>query len=101
MNLEVTVPDDCVGDIVSDLNKKRGKIHGMDQGSGKNQLIKAAVPFSEIAKYASDIRSISRGRGYFGVKFSHYEEVPGKTQAELVATYEQLKASGELGDRTI
>ncbi len=100
MDLDVNIPDDCVGDIVSDLNKKRGKIHGMDQGTAKHQIVKAAVPFAEIAKYASDLRSISRGRGYFSVKFSHYEEVPAKTQAELVAAYEQLKAAGELEVRT-
>ncbi len=99
MNMEITVPDDCVGDIVSDINKRRGKILGMDQGNGKNQVVKAAVPHAEIAKYASDLRSISRGRGFFTSKFSHYEEVTAKTQTDLVSKYDALKAAGELSDR--
>ena len=99
MNIEIVVPDDCVGDIVSDVNKRRGKILGMDQGPSKHQIIKALTPFSEISKYASELRSITRGRGYFSTKFSHYEEVPGKTQAELVTKYAALKAAGELDQR--
>lgn len=101
MTLEINVPDDCVGDIVSDLNKRRGKILGMDQGNIKHQIVRATVPSAEIAKYASDLRSISRGRGYFTSKFLKYEEAPARTQADLKAKYEQLKAAGELGDRTL
>ena len=100
MNIEIVVPDDCVGDIVSDVNKRRGKILGMDQGPSKHQIVKALTPFSEISKYASELRSITRGRGYFSTKFSHYEEVPGKTQADLITKYATLKAAGELSDRT-
>ncbi len=100
MTMEINVPDDCVGDVVSDLNKKRGKILGMEQGTGKSQIIKALVPSSETAKYASDLRSISRGRGHFTSRFSHYEEAPAKTQTDLVSRYEQLKAAGQLQERT-
>ncbi|MCX5749132.1 MAG: elongation factor G [Candidatus Saganbacteria bacterium] len=96
MNLEINVPDDCVGDIVSDINKRRGKILGMDQAASKHTIVKTTVPFAEASKYASDLRSISRGRGYFSSKFSHYEEAPAKTQQELRTKYEQLKAAGEL-----
>ncbi len=100
MNIEIVVPDDCVGDIVSDVNKRRGKILGMDPGPSKHQIVKALTPFSEIAKYASDLRSITRGRGYFSSKFSHYEEVPAKTQADLISKYAALKAAGELSERS-
>ena len=99
MNIEIVVPDDCVGDIVSDVNKRRGKILGMDQGPSKHQIVKALTPFAEISKYASELRSITRGRGYFSTKFSHYEEVPGKTQADLITKYATLKAAGELDQR--
>lgn len=101
MNLDITVPDDCVGDIVSDLNKRRGKILGMDPAANKHQTIRASVPSSEISKYASDLRSISRGRGAFTARFSHYEEATGKTQSDLVGKHEQLKAAGQLQDRTL
>lgn len=96
MTMEISIPDDCVGDIVSDLNRKRGKILGMEPGAGKTQTVKALVPASESSKYASDLRSVSRGRGHFTSRFSHYEEAPPKTQADLVAKYVALKAAGEL-----
>jgi elongation factor G len=96
MTMEIIIPDDCVGDIVSDLNRKRGKILGMEPGAGKTQIVKALVPASESSKYASDLRSVSRGRGHFTSRFSHYEEAPPKTQADLVAKYVALKAAGEL-----
>lgn len=99
MNMEINVPDDCVGDIVSDINKKRGKILGMDQAASKHTIVKTLVPFSEASKYASELRSISRGRGYFSSKFSHYEEAPAKTQQDLKTKYEQLKAAGELREQ--
>lgn len=100
MSMEINVPDDCVGDVVSDLNRKRGKILGMEPTANKHQVVKALVPAAECAKYASDLRSISRGRGFFSQKFSHYEEAPAKTQADLIAKYEALKAAGQLQDRT-
>jgi len=99
MNMEVNIPDDCVGDIVSDMNKRRGKILGIDTAPNKHQIVKATVPSAEIPKYASELRSISKGRGFFTSKFSHYDEVPAKTQADLVGKYEALKAAGELTDR--
>lgn len=99
MTMEIIIPDDCVGDIVSDLNRKRGKILGMEPGAGKTQTVKALVPASESSKYASELRSVSRGRGHFTSRFSHYEEAPPKTQADLVAKYVALKAAGELGTK--
>ncbi len=100
MTMDISVPDDCVGDVVSDLNRKRGKILGMEPSANKFQIIKALVPAAECAKYASDLRSISRGRGHFTSRFSHYEEAPAKTQADLIAKYDALKAAGQLQDRT-
>ncbi len=75
MTLEVTSPDDCVGDVIGDLNAKRGKILGVE-AKGKNQIIRAQVPLAEILRYAPELRSITGGRGTYSMEFSHYEEVP-------------------------
>ena len=76
VDLEVVVPDSFTGDVMGDLNSKRGKIAGMEQAAGGKQRIKAAVPQSEVARYAIDLRSMTGGRGAFTMSFSHYEEVP-------------------------
>jgi len=75
MTLEVISPEDCVGDVIGDLNAKRGKILGVE-AKGKNQIIKAKVPLAEILRYAPELRSITGGRGTYSMEFSHYEEVP-------------------------
>lgn len=75
MTMEVTVPDDCMGDVIGDLNSRRGKVLGMDT-KGHNQVIKSKVPMAEVLKYAADLRSITSGRGEFHMEFSHYEELP-------------------------
>ena len=75
MTMEVTVPDDCMGDVIGDLNSRRGKVLGMDT-KGHNQVIKSRVPMSEVLKYAADLRSITSGRGEFHMEFAHYEELP-------------------------
>jgi elongation factor G len=75
MTMEITVPDDCMGDVIGDLNSRRGKVLGMDT-KGHNQIIKSRVPMSEVLKYAADLRSITSGRGEFHMEFSHYEELP-------------------------
>lgn len=84
MNIEVVVPDQYMGDIISDMNTKRGRILGMEpSGSGK-QVIRAQAPMSEIQSYAIDLRSIARGRGKFTTEFSHYEEVPAHITQQVV-----------------
>ncbi len=75
MTMEVTVPDDCMGDVIGDLNSRRGKVLGMDT-KGHSQVIKSRVPMAEVLKYAADLRSITSGRGEFHMEFSHYEELP-------------------------
>lgn len=82
INIEVTVPDDYMGDIIGDLNKKRGRIMGMEPHGGF-QCVKAQAPFSEIFKYATDLRSMTQGRGSFTTEFAHYEEVPSNV-ADLI-----------------
>ena len=92
-NLEVTVPTDYMGDIMGDLNSKRGKIMGMEEGIGKGkQIIKAQVPLAEIFRYSIDLRSITQGRGTFTMQFSHYEEVPSQIAQDII---EQAKQESE------
>jgi elongation factor G len=80
---EVYVPESFMGDVIGDLNSRRGKIMGME-GAGKIQKIKALVPEGEMYKYSTSLRSMTQGRGYFITKFSHYEEVPRDTAQKII-----------------
>jgi elongation factor G len=90
--IEVIVPESYTGDIMGDLSSRRGKIGGMDR-IGKNQSIKALLPFSELSSYMQTLRSITQGRGYYTRKFSHYEDVPSDQANKLL---EALKKQEEL-----
>ena len=81
--MEITVPDDAMGDIIGDLNSRRGRVLGMET-KGNKQIVKAQVPLSEVLKYAPDLRSMTAGRGMFTMRFSHYEEVPGPLQEKII-----------------
>ena len=81
--VEVMVPEAFMGDVIGDLNKKRGRILGMET-AGNVTVVKAQVPMAEMRKYAIDLRSITQGRGTFQIHFDHYEEAPGNvTQAVI------------------
>jgi elongation factor G len=85
VQVEVIVPESYTGDIIGDLNSKRGRILGMETtGSGK-QRIKALVPQSEMTRYAIDLRSMTHGRGAFSMAFDHYEEVPSHLAEKVIA----------------
>lgn len=83
MNISVKVPEDCVGDVMGDLNSRRGKVMGMDS-EAKREIINAQVPMAEIQRYAMDLTSFTGGRGVFSVTFSHYEEVPGQLAEKII-----------------
>jgi elongation factor G len=83
MKIEVIVPEENVGDIMGDMNSRRGKIMGVE-AKGHNQIVKAVVPMAEILKYAPDLRSMTGGRGTYTMEFSHYEEVPAHIAAKVV-----------------
>ena len=93
MNMDVTVPDECMGDVIGDLNSRRGKVLGMDT-KGHSQIIKSKVPMSEVLKYAPDLRALTSGRGEFHLEFSHYEELPSHL-AEKVIKDAQARKSAE------
>lgn len=92
VEVEIIVPEEYMGDVISDMNGKRGRILGMEQISGGKQRIKATAPQSEMLRYAIDLRSIARGRGTFKCQFSHYEEVPAHTAQQII---EQAKKAKE------
>jgi len=83
MNVEVRVPEQYMGDIISDLNGKRGRILGMEP-QGKVQVVKAQVPLSEMYRYAIDLKSITQGRGFFSMQFYQYEDVPMQAAKEII-----------------
>ena len=84
MDVEVTIPENFMGDIMGDLNSRRGRIQGMVPGPGQ-QVIKAKAPLAEMFDYAIDLRSMTQGRGSFSMKFSHYEEVPHQESEKIIA----------------
>ena len=91
VQLQVTVPDSFTGDIMGDLNAKRGKIQGMDQLGGGKQVINAMVPQGEVARYVIDLRSITGGRGAFSMTFSHYEEMPQHLAQKVIDEYQHAR----------
>lgn len=84
MNVEITVPEAFMGDVMGDMNKKRGRILGMEPHAGM-QVIRVQVPMAEMFKYAIDLRSMTQGRGSFTSEFSHYEEVPAQIAEQVIA----------------
>lgn len=92
MDLSVRVPEEFMGDIIGDLNAKRARITGMEPQGDGTTVVKAQVPQAETLRYASDLRSITGGRGNFEMEFSHYEEVPGHVAERVVAEAKKQKA---------
>ncbi len=90
--MEIVVPEDSVGDIIGDLNSRRGRVLGVE-ARGRLQIVKAFVPLVEILKYSSDLRSITSGRGQFTMRMSSYEEVPAMIAEKVIA--EAKKEMGE------
>jgi len=90
MLIEVSVPEQFMGDIMGDMNSRRGRILGMEAAEGF-QKIKAHVPMSEVLKYSIDLRSMTQGRGFFVMKFDRYEEVPGQIAEQVIAAAKAAK----------
>ena len=83
MHVEVLVPDENMGDIMGDINKRRGRIMGMNQVEGMQQVV-AEVPLAEMSRYATDLRSMTQARGSFTMAFERYEEVPGDVSKKII-----------------
>jgi elongation factor G len=84
MSVEVVTPEEYMGDVIGDLNSRRGKIQSMEK-RGNSQVIKAMVPLSEMFGYATDLRSKTQGRATYTMQFSHYEDVPKGIMDSIVA----------------
>lgn len=84
MDVEVVVPEEYMGEVIGDLNSRRGKIQSMEK-RGKAQVIRAMVPLSEMFGYATDLRSKTQGRGTYTMQFSHYDEVPKNLTEQIIA----------------
>ena len=82
-HVEVTIPDENMGDIIGDMNKRRGRIMGMDQVDGMQRVV-AEVPQAEMFKYATDLRSMTQARGSFTMRFERYEEVPANIAQKII-----------------
>jgi len=90
--MEVVIPEENVGDIIGDLNGRRGRVLGVD-ALGKSQVVRCQVPLAEVLRYSSDLRSITSGRGQFTMKVSHYEEIPSAIAEKVIS--ESKKEMGE------
>lgn len=84
MAIEVVMPEDYMGDVIGDINSRRGKIEGMEDRAGA-KVVRGDVPLSEMFGYATDLRSKTQGRGNYTMQFSHYEEVPKNIAEEIIA----------------
>ncbi len=93
MDLEVVTPEDCMGDVIGDINSKRGHVVGVEP-KANSQIVRAKVPMAEILKYANDLKSLTSGRALFTVKFSHYEEVPTHLSEKIIQQAKKEKTEG-------
>ena len=94
MTVEVVAPSECMGDIVGDLNSKRGRVLGID-AKGRNQAVKANVPLAEMLEFDPRLRSITGDRGDYSMEFSHYEEVPAHIQEKIIAESKPVEEEEE------
>src|SRR5213592_2003213 len=92
MTMNVVVPDECMGDVIGDLNSRRGKVLGVEPKGNGQQVIKAHVPMAEVLRYAPDLRSMTSGRGDFELEFSHYEEAPPHIAEKIIKQAQAAKA---------
>ncbi|MGG5460105.1 elongation factor G [Clostridium sp. B9] len=94
MRAEIVIPDEYMGDVIGDINKKRGRVVGMEP-DGKNQRVIAEVPLSEMFKYATDLRSITQARGSFSMTFEKYEEVPSTEITKIIEAAKKMREAKE------
>jgi elongation factor G len=96
MDVEISVPDEFMGDITGSLNSRRGRVMGMEPADG-SQVIKAKVPLEEMYKYVNELKSITGGRGSYTMTYSHYEIVP-PNMAQTIAEKAKANKKEEVED---
>ncbi len=94
MDVTITVPEEYMGDIMGDLNTRRGRVMGMEQAKGKG-IITAQVPAAEMQRYAIDLRSITQGRGFYTMKLSHYEAIPPHIAEPIIAAAKKERVESD------
>lgn len=87
MDVEVVTPEEYLGDIIADINARRGRVRNMEPSVANTQVIKAAIPLAEMFGYSTDLRSQSQGRAEYSMEFSHYDEVPKEISEKIVSGY--------------
>ena len=92
--LQVTIPDSYLGDVMGDLNKRRGRVMGMNPTDDGNQILEAEVPMAEMTSYAIDLRSLTQSRGSFTFHFVRYEEAPPAAQQKAIADAKAIQEEG-------
>ncbi len=86
--VEVLIPDEYMGDVIGDINRRRGRVMGMNPSDGMQEVV-ADVPLSEMFKYATDLRSMTQARGSFKMEFERYDEVPANIAAKVIERAKQ------------
>jgi elongation factor G len=94
LRIEVTVPDSYTGDVMGDLTTKRAHVTGMTPNGNGATAIEATVPSAEVQRYATDLRSITQGRGTFTTEFSHYQQVPAHLTDAIVSAHKAKQEAG-------
>ena len=84
MKVEVTIPEDYMGDVIGDINSRRGRIEGMDSKANGITAVRGFVPLAQMFGYSTDLRSRTQGRGQYVMQFDHYEEVPKSISEEII-----------------
>ena len=97
MNVEIVAPEECMGDLVGDLNSRRGRVAGMEP-RGHNQIIRCTVPLAEMLNYSATLNSVTSGRGSFHMELSSYEQVPAHLQEKIVAEAREAQKEGKEAD---
>ena len=95
MHLEIMVPDENMGDIMGDMNKRRGRILGSEPQHNGDQKILAEAPQAELFDYAITVRSMTQGRGSFEMKFDRYDQMPQQMADKVIAAYKEEQESGK------
>jgi elongation factor G len=91
MDVEVSIPGQCVGDIMGDISGRRGRVQS-SEAQGATQIINAQVPMSEMLEYASALTSVTGGQGEFHMEFSHYDETPAHVREKVIAAANAAKS---------
>jgi len=96
VRVEVNTPEEFLGNVIGDLNSKRGKVQGVESESGGNQKITALVPMSEMLTYANQLNALTSGQGLYTMEPSHYEEVPAHIAQKIIADKEAARKKHSL-----